>query len=58
MSNKQRGEFLASYRNPVSLLNLTPEIVDRLFNDQTDSLLSLLVVIRAVDSASALTWIY
>ena len=33
-----RGVFLASYLNPASLLNLTPEIVDRLFNAlyQTD----------------------
>ena len=33
-SSKQRGAFFAaSYLNPASsLLNLTPEIVDRLFN--------------------------
>jgi len=31
------GRFLASYLNPSSLLNLTPEILDRLFNAyQTD----------------------
>jgi hypothetical protein len=36
VSNK--GSFLACYLNPASLLNLTPEIVDRLFNAlcQTD----------------------
>ena len=35
VSNEER--FLASYLNPASLLNLTPEIVDRLFNAyQTD----------------------
>jgi len=31
-SNKQQGVFLGSYLNPANLLNLTPEIVDRLFN--------------------------
>ena len=30
VSNEER--FLPSYLNPASLLNLTPEIVDRLFN--------------------------
>ena len=35
VSNK--GSFLTFYLNPASLLNLTPEIVDRLFNAyQTD----------------------
>jgi hypothetical protein len=35
VSNK--GSFLTCYLNPASLLNLTPEIVDRLFNAyQTD----------------------
>ena len=39
MSSKQRRTFffLASYLNPASPLNLTPEIIDRLFNVyQTD----------------------
>ena len=31
-SSKQRGVFLASYLNPANLLNVTPEIVDRLLN--------------------------
>jgi hypothetical protein len=35
-SSKQRGAFIcwgvASYLNPASLLNITHEIVDRLFN--------------------------
>ena len=37
-SSKQRGSFsFTSYLNLVSLLNLTPEIIDRLFNSyQTD----------------------
>ena len=36
VSNEERF-FLASYENPASLLNLTPDIIDRLFNAyQTD----------------------
>ena len=31
-SSKQRGVFLSSYLNPANLLNVTPEIVDRLLN--------------------------
>jgi hypothetical protein len=31
-SSKQRGVFLASYLSPANLLNVTPEIVDRLLN--------------------------
>ena len=31
VSNEKRF-FLASYENPASLLNLTPDIIDRLFN--------------------------
>ena len=31
-SSKQRGVFLSSYLNPPNLLNVTPEIVDRLLN--------------------------
>jgi hypothetical protein len=34
-----RSVFLASYLNPASLLNLTPEIVDRLFNAYPTDLL-------------------
>jgi len=36
-SSKQWGAFLTPYLNPASLLNITSEIVDRLFNAyQTD----------------------